>query len=132
MNALQHARTRSRQWFGGVFLLALLIGFMLKLVPLLLLITYGGMSLVAFAAYAFDKSAAMRNQWRTPESTLHLMGLLGGWPGALLAQGLLRHKSSKPGFQWVCFATVILNLVALSWLFVSGHVDSLNRAVFAA
>ena len=51
------------------------------------------MSLVAFAAYAVDKSAAKRGAWRTPESTLHTLELLCGWPGAWLAQRLLRHKT---------------------------------------
>jgi uncharacterized membrane protein YsdA (DUF1294 family)/cold shock CspA family protein len=53
-------------------------------------------SVAAFIVYALDKSAAQRQQWRTQESTLHLLALIGGWPGALAAQQLLRHKSKKP------------------------------------
>ena len=56
---------------------------------------YGLVSLVTFIAYAIDKSAAQANRWRTRESTLHLLAMLGGWPGALLAQHALRHKSRK-------------------------------------
>ena len=67
---------------------------------------YGIASLVAFVAYALDKSAARHGRWRTPESTLHGLGLVGGWPGALLAQQLLRHKSSKPSFVAAFWATV--------------------------
>jgi uncharacterized membrane protein YsdA (DUF1294 family)/cold shock CspA family protein len=52
-------------------------------------------SALTFLAYAFDKSAARNDQWRTQESTFHLLALIGGWPGALAAQGLLRHKSKK-------------------------------------
>jgi uncharacterized membrane protein YsdA (DUF1294 family)/cold shock CspA family protein len=66
-------------------------------------------SAVAFLAYAADKSAARRQAWRTPESTLHLLALAGGWPGALLAQQLLRHKSTKAEFRTVFWATVVLN-----------------------
>lgn len=54
-------------------------------VPWALVGVYAGMSVVGFMAYAFDKSAALANRWRTPESTLLLLGLLGGWPGALVA-----------------------------------------------
>ena len=58
----------------------------------------------------------MRNARRTPESTLHLFGLLGGWPGALAAQRLFRHKSSKASFQATYWITVVLNCAALAWL----------------
>jgi uncharacterized membrane protein YsdA (DUF1294 family)/cold shock CspA family protein len=77
--------------------------------PVVVLALYLVASLVAFFAYAFDKSAALRNQWRTQESTLHLFALLGGWPGALAAQRLLRHKSAKASFQTTFWATVVLN-----------------------
>jgi uncharacterized membrane protein YsdA (DUF1294 family)/cold shock CspA family protein len=71
---------------------------------------YALASLVAFFTYAMDKSAARRGQWRIPESTLHLFGLACGWPGALLAQQLLRHKSSKPSFVAAFWATVVVNV----------------------
>ncbi len=73
-------------------------------------------SAVAFAVYAADKLAAEDGRWRTPESTLHMLGLAGGWPGALAAQMLLRHKSKKLPFQIVFWATVTLNCGALIWL----------------
>ena len=64
----------------------------------------------AFMAYAFDKSAAIQGRWRIPESTLHFFGVACGWPGALLAQQLLRHKSSKPSFVATYWGTVLLNV----------------------
>lgn len=76
-------------------------------------------SAVAFFAYALDKSAARNDRWRTPESTLHIFGLVGGWPGALVAQNVLRHKSKKESFQMAFWVTVILNCSALGWLFSS-------------
>ena len=78
-----------------------------------------GLSLAAFMAYAFDKSAAVSGRWRTAENTLHLFALAGGWPGALLAQQLLRHKTSKPGFVGVFWITVALNVA----VFVGWHAD---------
>jgi uncharacterized membrane protein YsdA (DUF1294 family)/cold shock CspA family protein len=81
--------------------------------PTMVLGIYFGASVVAFIAYAMDKTAAEKARWRTQESTLHLFGLIGGWPGALLAQKVFRHKSSKREFQTVFWATVVLNCGAL-------------------
>jgi len=78
--------------------------------PLALAAVYAGASLVTFFAYAFDKSAAQRGAWRTSEGTLHLLALAGGWPGALLAQQWLRHKSSKAEFRSVFWVTVVMNV----------------------
>lgn len=70
---------------------------------------YLGVSVATFLAYAADKSAATQGRWRTPENTLHLLALAGGWPGALLAQQFLRHKSTKQPFRQVFWFTVVLN-----------------------
>lgn len=93
---------------------------------------YLAASLVAFLAYALDKSAARNGQWRTKESTLHLIGLAGGWPGALAAQRLLRHKSRKQSFQAVFWATVILNCCALAWLFSASGAEGLRALLGSA
>lgn len=72
-------------------------------------------SLICFAAYAADKSAAIAGRRRIAESTLLLLGLVGGWPGAILAQRTLRHKSSKASFRrahWVCVGLNLMGLVA--------------------
>ena len=84
--------------------------------PLGLLWLYAGASLVTFIAYAIDKSAAQSGHWRTQDSTLHMLALIGGWPGALIAQNRLRHKSRKATFQLVFWATALLNCGALAWL----------------
>jgi uncharacterized membrane protein YsdA (DUF1294 family)/cold shock CspA family protein len=74
-------------------------------------------SLLTFAAYGFDKSAAQAGRWRTAESTLHLLSLAGGWPGAWCAQRLFRHKSRKASFMAVYWATVLLNIAAVgAWI----------------
>jgi uncharacterized membrane protein YsdA (DUF1294 family) len=76
------------------------------------------MSLICFASYALDKSAARRGDRRTPESTLLILGLLGGWPGAVLAQQWLRHKTVKQPFRSLFWCTVAANLGLLLWLTV--------------
>jgi uncharacterized membrane protein YsdA (DUF1294 family) len=79
----------------------------------LLLALYLVASIVAFTVYASDKSAAHNGRWRTRESTLHLLALIGGWPGALIAQKVLRHKSKKQPFQVIYWITVTVNCTLL-------------------
>jgi uncharacterized membrane protein YsdA (DUF1294 family)/cold shock CspA family protein len=74
---------------------------------------YLALSLATYLAYAADKSAAARGSWRVSERSLHAMALAGGWPGALLAQQFLRHKSTKQEFRQVFWATAVLNVVGL-------------------
>ncbi|PIM53914.1 hypothetical protein CS062_07240 [Roseateles chitinivorans] len=78
---------------------------------------YVAMSFATFIVYALDKRAARLGQWRVKESTLHALALLCGWPGALLAQHLLRHKSAKLGFRRVFWLSVALNILAFVCLF---------------
>jgi len=99
-----------------------------KLPPLVLAL-YLGASTVAFAAYALDKSAAQKDRWRTKESTLQLLGLIGGWPGALIAQTLLRHKSKKKSFQLVFWVTVLLNCSALIALLMPEAFNALRSTI---
>lgn len=83
---------------------------------------YVVLSLVSFFVYAFDKSAAQRGARRVPERSLHLLAVAGGWPGALLAQRMLRHKTRKVPFRRVFWGTVLLNIAgfvllnAVLWL----------------
>lgn len=74
---------------------------------------YLGASVLCFIVYAHDKSAAAAKQWRVSEDSLLFCGLLGGWPGALLAQQILRHKSNKAAFLDKFWLTVIANILGL-------------------
>ncbi|WP_245213803.1 DUF1294 domain-containing protein [Rhodoferax sp. AJA081-3] len=84
--------------------------------PLLIAGIYTAASAITFMAYALDKSAARQGNWRTPESTLHMLALACGWPGALLAQQFLRHKSAKAEFRATFWATVVLNVAGFLWV----------------
>jgi uncharacterized membrane protein YsdA (DUF1294 family) len=77
---------------------------------------YAAASVAAAIAYRLDKSAAERHLWRTSETMLHVMALIGGWPGALVAQHVFRHKSRKLSFRFAFWTTVALNCGALTWL----------------
>lgn len=106
--------------FSVVFL-ALTVGATLwHMLPLTIALGYLCLSLLTFIAYAIDKSAAKRGKWRTQESTLHILALMGGWPGAVIAQQLLRHKSVKTSFRTVFYFTLIANLLLLAYGLHSG------------
>jgi len=80
-------------------------------------VLYGGLSAVTFVVYAVDKRASRAGGQRVAESTLHLLAVAGGWPGALLAQQALRHKTVKRSFRrvfWITVAANIAGFVALA------------------
>lgn len=117
----------SRGWFVGslLVLFSLYLSFCLFTgrVHAAVLGVYLVASLVASLAYWIDKRAAENGTWRIAESTLHLLALLCGWPGALLAQRALRHKTSKASFQRAFVATVLLNTAGFI-VFSSPHLSA--------
>lgn len=83
---------------------------------------YPAMSLVSVMLYWQDKHQARQQAWLTPEKVLHASELLGGWPGALLAQQLFRHKTRKFSYQLLFWAIVLLHQVFWAdWLFFDGR-----------
>lgn len=101
---------------AAVFLFIVTISVLSAKIPPLILVLYIFGSLFTFFMYAADKSAAKNGAWRTPENTLHLLSLAGGWPGALIAQQKLRHKSKKESFRSAFWVTVFINCGAFIWL----------------
>jgi uncharacterized membrane protein YsdA (DUF1294 family)/cold shock CspA family protein len=115
---------RKEQKTGGLSIIIsisflIIVGFSVLLVkiPPFVLGFYMVASLFTFIMYAIDKSASKRGAWRTSESTLHLLSLVGGWPGALVAQQKLRHKSKKLSFRLVFWITALINIGTFVWLF---------------
>lgn len=100
------------------FIFISMLGILISLqrLPIQILYVYLAMSLFTFLLYFKDKRAAQKGNWRTPESSLHVCSLLCGWPGALIAQAKLRHKSSKTYFKVFLWFTILLNCFALAWL----------------
>ncbi|MGV8884696.1 MAG: DUF1294 domain-containing protein [Microbacteriaceae bacterium] len=80
--------------------------------PLWVNLLYIGACIVTIAAYAVDKAAAVSGGWRVPESSLLALGLIGGWPGGIIAQQLMRHKTKKAFFRSAFWLTVLANVVA--------------------
>ncbi len=87
---------------------------------------YAALGLITYIMYAKDKAAAQSGDWRTPESTLHLLSALGGWVGALLAQTYLRHKSQKPEFRVTYYLTVVVNMAGLLFLLAGGVLETVT------
>lgn len=119
---------RPQAWFprrmvGILALLALVLAGYLDQIPPFVPVVYAGMSLITFLAYGLDKSATQTKRWRTQESTLHLFELLGGWPGALIAQGSFRHKTRKLSFQIAFWIATLINVAGLAWLSHGGHIE---------
>ena len=74
---------------------------------------YISMGILTFFIYSTDKNYAKEGSWRISEKTLHILSIIGGWTGALIAQNKLRHKSSKSSFQIIFLFTVLFNLILL-------------------
>jgi uncharacterized membrane protein YsdA (DUF1294 family) len=95
-------------------------------VSLIPLVAYGVVSVVAFLLYWSDKRKARENSWRTPENVLHAVELAGGWPGALIAQQVFRHKTRKVSYQVVFWLIVLLHQVFwIDQLFLGGTLLSI-------
>lgn len=111
---------KKRSFLGvGFYGVLILLAVMNKL-SWLVVAWYVILGVITYGMYAKDKAAAQNGDWRTPESTLHLLSTLGGWVGALVAQTYLRHKSQKPEFRIAYYLTVIINLAGLLFIMVNG------------
>lgn len=69
--------------------------------------------------YGFDKWLAIRGYFRIREVTLHVFSVFG-WPGALIAQRLFRHKIKKLSFQLVFWGIGVVE-VAILILWQAGY-----------
>lgn len=91
------------------------------------------LSAITYWRYAVDKRRAEEGFWRVSEAQLHLLELLGGWPGAFLAQRRLRHKCSKGSYQLVFWLIVLAYQFAAfdsfhDWRYSRSALDYLERA----
>lgn len=112
-----------------IFLLIVGVSVVTMKLPLLVFALYASASIITFIFYAVDKSAARKGAWRTQESTLHLLSLVGGWPGALVAQQKLRHKSKKQSFRSVFWLTVLVNSSVFIWLLTPAGSGALRALI---
>jgi len=94
------------------------------------LLAYPTASLAAFMLHARDKLSAIQGGWRVPESTLHLMEAVGGWPGAYLAQQTLRHKTVKTSYRIAYWSIVSMHIGIWGlWIFSPETLDPVRQAI---
>ncbi len=111
----------------SLFVLTLITCTLAGRLPPIIIVVYGFVSIVTFLLYWLDKSAARRGDWRMQESSLLLIGLVGGWPGAVVAQRILRHKTRKHSFQFAFWGTAVMNSIALAWLLTDSGSSVVRR-----
>jgi uncharacterized membrane protein YsdA (DUF1294 family)/cold shock CspA family protein len=87
-----------------------------------LMMWVSALSLVTFGIYGYDKAQAQNNGPRVPEAVLHLLGLLGGTPGAFIAMRMFHHKTSKQSFLTIFWIIVAVQLAALAILLLTRFV----------
>lgn len=104
---------------SSVFFLVLTLAIYVLQLPVWVLAGYMLASFITFCIYGVDKASAVRGAQRVPEDTLHLLELLGGWPGALVAQSYYHHKTVKASFQSVFWGIVVCHVLVL--LFCAGY-----------
>jgi len=97
-----------------IYLLALSVLSYYQYLSANLLIGFIVINVISFLTYAIDKYRAKKGYWRIKETTLHLMSLVGGWPGAAVAQRWLKHKNRKVTFQIRYWLTIVVNITVLT------------------
>ncbi|CAM3700989.1 'Cold-shock' DNA-binding domain protein [Vibrio aerogenes CECT 7868] len=113
--------------FGGSFLVFACVSPLVLHRHLFFIPLYLVLSLFTWLMYAWDKEAAEKGQWRTAENSLHFLSLAGGWPGALLAQQQLRHKSRKQPFKTILWLTILVNIIVFFWSFTASGSEIIQQ-----
>ena len=122
------AAQSSAYYLAGFWILLLCIATVARQLPWQFTLAVCVLSVITYGVYSGDKQAAESGRRRTPENTLHLLALLGGWPGSAIAQQRLRHKTTKQSFRGSYWLTVLANCAIVIWLFTSEK----GRALVAA
>lgn len=87
----------------------------------ILIYIYSIMSVVTFAAYGHDKRRAIQGRWRIKEQNLHLLELCFGWPGAVVAQLVFRHKLRKFEYMAIFVGIVVVHIGAIAAFYHLSH-----------
>jgi len=109
------AGQKKRLFLGAGFYGVLILLVVMDKLNWLVVGWYAALGVITYTMYAKDKAAAQNGDWRTPESTLHLLSILGGWVGALIAQTYLRY-----------YLTVVINMAGLLFVLAGGGLEALK------
>lgn len=127
----REAAYSSAYFLAGFWILLLFVAMATKQLPWQFVVAVVVLGAITYGAYSGDKQAAESGRRRTPENTLHLLALIGGWPGAAIAQQRLRHKTTKQPFRSIYWLTVFLNCATVIWLLASGKGRGWMEAIAA-
>ena len=83
-------------------------------------------STIAFVIYRHEKAMSASQTWRISDNTLHFCSLVGGWPGAALAQKMVHHEPQKMSFRAIYWSTVVLNSFVFFWLLSNSGSEELR------
>lgn len=72
-------------------------------------------NVLTYLIFWIDKERAQMGLFRIPESTLHLLAILGGSPAALFACQKLRHKTRKQPFGLILVVITTIQVIAIGW-----------------
>ncbi len=81
------------------------------------------LSLATFVMFGVDKRRANLDKHRISEKRLHLLAMLGGWPGAVLGQRAFRHKTIKKSFRLVLWGIILLHVCLSAWFVIQAAMD---------
>ncbi len=68
-------------------------------------------NVIAFLAMWIDKRKAEKGKWRISETTLLLLGVLGGSMGSMIGMYTFRHKTKKKRFTIGMPAILIIEII---------------------
>ena len=69
--------------------------------------------LLTLCVFGIDKRAAVQGRWRTRESTLLLLCLIGGAAGGLIGMHLFHHKTRKSIFAVGIPVMVVVHILLI-------------------
>ena len=113
---------KKRWWGSGLYFVFILLILLLWAKSMYLAVFYLLLSFVTYIQFSMDKHYSMSSHWRISEKRLLLLSFLGGWPGGLLAQKYIHHKSSKKSFNRVFLLVIVLNLLSLIYLLSNNEI----------
>lgn len=80
----------------------------------IILIYFVAVSVAASAAACIDKYKAKKNKWRIPESTLMLLGFLGGALAEYVTMKIIRHKTLHKKFMLGLPLFILLHIALIA------------------
>ncbi len=79
------------------------------------------LSVITFVMYGIDKLLSKIGKVRTPELILHLLAVLGGFPGGWAGMLFFHHKTKHSDFWAILAFSTFVHAVLAYYLFLMGN-----------